>query len=186
MRQVACFRKENCALARGFCSGKTWKKKLLCMRSLSFHLLAWLDCYQFCYPVCYTQTVPFFHGSMKNEPTRILCIVFCSLGKPLSLRTASCWHARHTRLGAASSVQQSKEGNCEMKLSNVRPERYHLRSTIASYVLWKTARSDPQQRISFSSKRESANLEAKTGLAITSLRLCALLHIAMGICETLV
>lgn len=57
------------------------------------------------------------------------CIVFCSFGQLLLLRTTSCQHTRHACLGAPSAAQQSKEGNCETEPSNVCPKCRSLCST---------------------------------------------------------
>lgn len=56
------------------------------------------------------------------EKWRFRCIVFCSFFAALHRIPL----ASRNHLGVTRSVQQSKEGNCKTKLSNVHPERCHL------------------------------------------------------------
>lgn len=76
-----------------------------------------------------SQIIPFFLVSVKNEPMGLRCIVFCSFRKLPSLCIASCQCARHACFEATSSVQQLKEKNWEIKLSNVCSKHCCLHST---------------------------------------------------------
>lgn len=119
-RHVGSFWKQSCSWEEASIQGKHEDKKLLCMSSFSFNLLARIECYQ----LLRFPDRTYFLWITEKWTHRAMLYSFLQFRKTIGAlhhtlpvrRPHSSW----------SGEELSKEGNPETKLSNVRPERCHL------------------------------------------------------------